>query len=110
MKRKSVPGLAVGPVIIFFTLVITGFFPLAISAKDKQNRQATPKPAAQQRVVQAVRAAESITIDGRLDEKIWQGAAAEGFTQEFMAQARLGLARPKLRAVTPWAPSAPTTK
>jgi hypothetical protein len=32
-------------------------------------------------VVKAVRAEEPITIDGRLEEKVWKGEASEGFTQ-----------------------------
>ena len=81
MKRRSTPGLAIGLVIIFFTLAITGLFPFALSAKDKKNQQAAPKPTVEQRAVQAVRALETITIDGRLEEKVWNGPAAEGFTQ-----------------------------
>src|SRR5512135_2348400 len=48
--------------------------------KTKQAQQAAPQ-VREQRVVQARRAEGPITIDGRLDENVWQGPAAEGFTQ-----------------------------
>lgn len=55
--------------------------PLAMAAKVKQvPQQAAPK-LPPQKTVRAVRTTEPITIDGRLDEKVWQGPAAEGFTQ-----------------------------
>jgi hypothetical protein len=54
-------------------------FPPTLTAKDKQAQKA-PKPP-EQKVVHAVRATEPITIDGRLEERVWQGPAAEGFTQ-----------------------------
>jgi hypothetical protein len=80
MKRMSAPGLTIGLVTIF--LAFAGLFPFALSAKDKakQNRNPAPKPAPQ-KVVSAVRTTTPITIDGRLEEKVWNGAAAEGFTQ-----------------------------
>jgi hypothetical protein len=66
--------------VLFVSLVIFGLAPFAVAAKDKQAKQAVP-PVPTQRVVRAVRAVEPITVDGRLEEKIWQGEAAEGFTQ-----------------------------
>ena len=51
----------------------------SLLAGDKQV-QAQRKPD-EPRIVSAVRTAEPITIDGRLEEKVWQAPPAEGFTQ-----------------------------
>jgi hypothetical protein len=85
MKRKSALSVTIGPVItglVLVSLVITGFFPPVLSAKDKakQNQNPAPKPVPQ-KVVRAVRALSPITVDGRLEEDVWKGEAAEGFTQ-----------------------------
>jgi hypothetical protein len=80
MKRKSTPGLLIGLITIF--LAFAGLFPFTLSAKDKAKQNQNPAPkAAPQKVVSAVRTTSPITIDGRLEEKVWNGAAAEGFTQ-----------------------------
>ena len=47
----------------------------SILAKDKQTQPPGP------RIVWAVRADEAITIDGRLEEKVWQTEPAKCFTQ-----------------------------
>ena len=90
MKRESAPSVHRGRVIrglILISLVIAYLSPsslFALSAKDKpkqnQNQNPAPKPV-EQRVVHAVRALSPITVDGRLEEDVWKGAAAEGFTQ-----------------------------
>ena len=60
---------------------VLGLATFANAAKVKQvPQQAAPK-LPPQKTVRAVRATEPITIDGRLEEKVWQGPAAEGFTQ-----------------------------
>jgi hypothetical protein len=66
--------------VLFVSLVIFGLAPFAVAAKDKQAKQAVP-PVPTQRVVRAVRAVEPIPVEGRLEEKIWLGEAAEGSTQ-----------------------------
>ena len=49
---------------------------------DKQvTKKQTSPTLPDQKTVRAVRATEPITLDGRLEEKAWQGPAAEGFTQ-----------------------------
>ncbi|MBM3293175.1 MAG: carbohydrate binding family 9 domain-containing protein [Candidatus Aminicenantes bacterium] len=45
----------------------------------KEKPKPTPPPAP--KAVQAVRTDEPIKVDGLLDERIWQGQAADGFTQ-----------------------------
>ena len=60
---------------------VLGLATFANAAKVKQvPQQAAPK-LPPQKIVGAVRTTEPITIDGRLEEKVWQGPAAEGFTQ-----------------------------
>ncbi|MEN6310357.1 MAG: DUF5916 domain-containing protein [Acidobacteriota bacterium] len=72
--RRIVIGAVIG-------LLIAGIAPLSPASKDKKSPQ-TPAPVPPaQKVIRAVRAGEAIVIDGRLDEKIWQGSGAEGFTQ-----------------------------
>ncbi len=53
--------------------------PRFLAAEDKQVKE--EKKAAEQKVVRAARTAESIIIDGVLDEKIWQAEPVDGFTQ-----------------------------
>jgi hypothetical protein len=65
--------------VVTLALATLFLFPPTLAAKDKQAQKA-PKPP-EQKVVHAVRTTEPITIDGRLNEKVWQGPAAEGFTQ-----------------------------
>jgi len=62
-------------------LLIAGIIPLSAASKDKGDRQVSPPVLPARKVVRAVRAAESIVIDGRLEENVWQGPGAEGFTQ-----------------------------
>ncbi|HVP89959.1 MAG TPA: DUF5916 domain-containing protein [Terriglobales bacterium] len=64
---------------ISFFLALTSL--AGAAAKTKQVPQQAPPKLPPQKVVRAVRTTEPITIDGRLDEKVWQGPAAEGFTQ-----------------------------
>ncbi len=72
MKNAGIP-LSIGLLALVFGLP-------ARADKTKPAQQAAPQ-VREQRVVRAVRAAEPITVDGRLDERIWQGQAVEGFTQ-----------------------------
>ncbi len=53
--------------------------PLAFGAKEK-TKTATPTPPPPKAVI-AIRADEPISVDGRLDEAVWKGAASDGFTQ-----------------------------
>jgi hypothetical protein len=62
-----------------FLLTIVLALPLILGAKDKP-KDAQTKPA-EQKVVQAVRAEEPVKVDGKLDEKVWQCPACDGFTQ-----------------------------
>ena len=85
MNRESAPSVQRRCVIaglMMVSLVIACLFPSALSAKDKtkQNQNPAPKPV-EQRIVHAVRALSPITVDGRLEEDVWKGEAAEGFTQ-----------------------------
>ena len=85
MKREPAPSVRRGRVIaglVLISLLAAYLFPSALSAKDKpkQNQNPAPKPV-EQRVVHAVRALSPITVDGRLEEDVWKGEAAEGFTQ-----------------------------
>jgi hypothetical protein len=63
-------------------LLILLMLPFGLAAKDKKDKQ-TPqeKKVPEQKIVRAVRAEEPITIDGLLNEKIWQGEPGDGFTQ-----------------------------
>jgi hypothetical protein len=85
MKRKPATSMRIGRFIIgllIVSIVIVGFFPLALPAMDKAKQSQNPAPKlAPQKVVRAVRAMSPITVDGRLDEDVWKGEAAEGFTQ-----------------------------
>ena len=45
------------------------------------NKESPPPPEPGQKIVQAVRLEEPVTIDGRLDEKAWKRPGADGFTQ-----------------------------
>jgi hypothetical protein len=74
MKRNATNAA----ITISFFLALTS--PAGAANKVKQVPQAAPK-LPEQKVVRAVRTTEPITIDGRLDEAVWQGPAAEGFTQ-----------------------------
>jgi len=68
--------------IIAAGLVLFGTCAFALPAKDKAKQNQNPAPkTVEQKVVQAVRALTSITIDGHLEEGAWKGGAAEGFTQ-----------------------------
>ena len=58
--------------------VIALMLPLALAAGDKNK---TPSNPPDQRVVTAVRTDEPVTIDGRLDEKVWQTQSSSGFIQ-----------------------------
>ncbi len=61
-------------------LLLVALAPSAsLLANDKQAQP--PRKPPEPRIVWAVRAAEPITIDGRLEEKVWQTKPAEGFTQ-----------------------------
>lgn len=62
--------------IILFLLFITGTAGAA-AAKDVSNQQAEWRP----RVVTAQRLSERVVLDGKLDERAWQGQAISGFTQ-----------------------------
>ncbi len=72
MKKAGIP-LSIGLLALVFGLP-------AHADKTKQAQQSVPQ-VREQRVVQARRADAPITIDGRLDENVWQGQAVEGFTQ-----------------------------
>jgi len=52
--------------------------PLSLAATDKKPTKAAPPD---QKVVEALRIDEPIVIDGRLEEKAWKRAGANGFTQ-----------------------------
>jgi hypothetical protein len=52
--------------------------PVLLSAENKTN---LPKPEPNQKIVQAVRTAEPIVIDGLLNEAVWKREGANGFTQ-----------------------------
>jgi len=77
---KSMCRRLAGRLIVSFA--IAGLFPLALPAKDKAKQIQNPAPKLPaQKVVRAVRALSPITIDGRLEEDVWKGEPAEGFTQ-----------------------------
>ncbi|HYA48305.1 MAG TPA: DUF5916 domain-containing protein, partial [Burkholderiales bacterium] len=74
MKRTAT--LAAIPISFFLALTT-----LAGAATKVKQVQQTPPKLPPQKIVRAVRTTEAITVDGRLDERVWQGPAAEGFTQ-----------------------------
>ena len=53
--------------------------PFILSANDKKDKKEQIVP--EQKIVRAVRAEAPIAIDGQLTEKVWQGEACDGFTQ-----------------------------
>ncbi|MGB9004933.1 MAG: DUF5916 domain-containing protein [Candidatus Aminicenantales bacterium] len=55
--------------------------PLVLTAKTKSKDQTPPAAPAAQKIVKAARTEEPITIDGRLEEKVWKNEASDGFTQ-----------------------------
>jgi hypothetical protein len=55
--------------------------PLAAAAADKPSKSKLPPPEPDQKIIRAQRTAEPILLDGKLDEKVWQSPAANGFTQ-----------------------------
>jgi hypothetical protein len=62
-------------------LLIILAVPLVLAAKSKPKDQAAPAAPAAPKIVNAVRAEEPITIDGRLEEKVWKGEPSDRFTQ-----------------------------
>jgi len=61
------------------TLLVLLMLPLSLAAADKKTGQ--DKKAWEPKVIKAVRAEEPITIDAALNEKVWQTAPTNGFTQ-----------------------------
>ncbi|MGB8951630.1 MAG: DUF5916 domain-containing protein [Candidatus Aminicenantales bacterium] len=57
--------------------------PAVMLTKDKtgQKTPAVPALPQEQKIVKAIRTGAPVTIDGRLDESIWQSDAYDGFTQ-----------------------------
>ncbi len=55
--------------------------PLCLSASSKPKDQTPPAAPPAPKTVRAVRAIEPITLDGRLEEKVWKGEASDGFIQ-----------------------------
>jgi len=62
---------------IIFSIILL-MVPLISATKNNDKEQPAPSSP---RVVKAVRAEEPVIIDGRLEEKVWQGEASEGFIQ-----------------------------
>ena len=54
---------------------------LPIAAAARGVKPILPPPEPNQKIVQADRTDEPIVLDGRLDEKVWKNAPANGFTQ-----------------------------
>lgn len=89
IKRPALFCLGLALALVFGFAIV---FPVAAGASplpspSTSSRPASPRspaqtPAAAVKTVQAVRAAEPITLDGRLEEAVWQSVpAATGFTQ-----------------------------
>jgi hypothetical protein len=68
--KKTLPA-SVGLILLFL--------PLPEAAKEKTKQQ--PPVQREQKIVQAVRAEEPVTVDGRLEESAWSAPACDGFTQ-----------------------------
>ena len=54
---------------------------LGLGAADKEKSKQSTPALPEQKVVQAVRTEEPISIDALLDEPVWKGPASNGFTQ-----------------------------
>jgi hypothetical protein len=61
--------------------IITAIFIFAGWTLGTAATKPKPAPPSPPQTVQAVRAEEAITLDGKLEEKVWTGTAAEVFTQ-----------------------------